>query len=920
MIERVRAIEEKWQREWEKKRVFEAEPGKKKKYFITFPFPYMNAALHLGHAFSAVRLDLIARYKKMRGYNVLFPFAFHATGEPIMGVAERLKMGDERQREILRKSGIKDADINKFENPRYIINYWKTHDTVDAKSFGLAVDWRRSFTTVDKDFNKFIEWQYRKLRKKGYVVKGTHPVIYCPRCKSPTGDHDRLDGVGEIVEEFTLLKFKRGDEYLIAATLRPETVFGQTNLWVHPDAVYKKIVVNNEKWIVSHECAEKLVNQKDGVKVVEEVHGSSLLYDKVKAPMINREIPVLPASFCDPKVGTGIVTSVPSDAPYDYIALKDLKAEIKPVPIIKTEGWGDSPAEKIIAQMGITSQKDVDKLEQATKIIYKAGFHKGVMNKNCKKYMGMKVEDAKEKVKKEMIRKKEADVMYECSGKVVCRCTTECIVKIIKDQWFLDYGNRVWKRKVKKLLKKMEIYPEEARNQFRAVVDWLKEKACARRSGLGTKVPWDKGWIVETLSDSTMYMAFYAIKNIINEEGVRPEQLTDELFDYVFLNKKGKLKVKRKAAERMRKSFDHWYPVDLRGSAKELLPNHLTFYLFHHTAIFPEKYWPNSITVNGMLKVEGEKMSKSKGNFITLRKGINDYGSTGARLALLDSAEGMDDPDFRSNAAKLFNTKCLRMIRNAELVKESKDSSLDMSDKWLLSRVQSHVSGATENLEALNNRQALQAGFHLLNNDIEDYLRIRKNPNKKVLKNALETFAKLLTPYAPHMAEELWAALGNKGLIINTRWPEVKKSLVNKDVERAFGYYKVVSDDVSKIVKIIGKKPSAIRIIVSPRWKYVFYRKLKKVLEKHSDMSSVMKKVMVLGHDEIPRIVQAVLKDRSKMPLHMFSQKREVEMLKDYANKLAKDFSAEVVVEIAEKSSSQKAMQASPSKPAIVLE
>ncbi|MCH8909091.1 MAG: class I tRNA ligase family protein [Candidatus Heimdallarchaeota archaeon] len=179
--------------------------------------------------------------------------------------------------------------------------------------------------------------------------------------------------------------------------------------------LYKR---SNKNWIMSKEAADKLAYQKDDVLLKEDVDAKKLIGRKAIAPGIEREIPILPASFCDPKFGSGIVTSVPSDAPYDYVALKRLQEDeaackkygldqedvkaVRPIPIIKSKGYGDFPAQEIVQKLGITSLDD-PKLEEATKELYKAGFHTGTMMETCDKYAGMRVEKAKELVKAELL-------------------------------------------------------------------------------------------------------------------------------------------------------------------------------------------------------------------------------------------------------------------------------------------------------------------------------------------------------------------------------------------------------------------------------------------------------------------------------------------------------------------------------------
>ncbi|MEM2144965.1 MAG: class I tRNA ligase family protein, partial [Candidatus Jordarchaeaceae archaeon] len=187
----------------------------------------------MGHGLTCLRLDIYARFKRMQGLNVLFPFAWHATGQPIQGVASRIAEGDQQQINILVKGGVPPEEVERFKDPYYIIDYYRREGFEVANRMGFSIDWRRQFTTVDPEFNKFVEWQYWTLRDKGYVVLGSHPVVWCPRCLSPTGDHDRLVGEGVSPIEYTLLKFECDGAFLMAATLRPETVFGVTNMWLN---------------------------------------------------------------------------------------------------------------------------------------------------------------------------------------------------------------------------------------------------------------------------------------------------------------------------------------------------------------------------------------------------------------------------------------------------------------------------------------------------------------------------------------------------------------------------------------------------------------------------------------------------------------------------------------------------------------
>ena len=171
------------------------------------------------------------------------------------------------------------------------------------------------------------------------------------------------------------------------------------------------------------------------------------------------------------------------------------------------------------------------------------------------------------------------------------------------------------------------------------MIDWLHERACARQQGLGTKLPWDKDWIVESLSDSVIYMAYYTISRFVNDGTVTPDSLTRELFDHILLDK-GDLslavstsKLSEDVINTMKKEFQYFYPVDARHSGRDLVQNHLSFFVLNHVAIFEKKYWPKEIVVNGSVMMDGAKMSKSMGNIIPLRTAIREHGADPIRLA-----------------------------------------------------------------------------------------------------------------------------------------------------------------------------------------------------------------------------------------------------------------------------------------------
>ncbi|MEW6070933.1 MAG: class I tRNA ligase family protein, partial [Candidatus Thermoplasmatota archaeon] len=357
---------------------------------------------------------------------------------------------------------------------------------------------------------------------------------------------------------------------------------------------------------------------------------------------------------------------------------------------------------------------------------------------NCGKYAGVTVERAKELVKQELIAKGSATTMYELSGEVICRCLTPSSVKVVEDQWFIKYGDKAWKSEAQKVLDKLVVYPEHVKKQFGFVIDWFDDWACTRELGLGTGLPWDKKWIIESLSDSTVYMAYYTISKYLDyEKVIKHDKLSDEFFEFVFLGvgdpKKlsSKLDLSKEKLEEIRKEFEYWYPFDCRISGKDLVQNHLTFCLFNHVAIFPPQYWPKSFGINGWILVDGAKMSKSAGNFYTLREVLEKYSADIIRFSLGYSGEGIEDPNWSTTFVSTASKKLEQLYEFAVSCYGKGRSEWYNIDTWLESILNKTVKDAMSSMEELNFKTALSKSFFDIQNNLRWYLRRCDNLGNK---------------------------------------------------------------------------------------------------------------------------------------------------------------------------------------------
>ncbi len=954
-VERLKAIEEKWQRRWREARLFEAdpEPGKPK-FMVTFPFPYVNSLPHLGGAFTVLRVDIAARFKRMQGFNVLFPQGWHATGGPIMASALRLREGDEKIVRILLEQGVPREELEKFKDPEHWVRYFTRGWRRDLERYGLSIDWRREFHTtyLNPAFSKFVEWQYLKLRDMGLVGKGSHPVVWCPREQKVVGDHDRPDEYAGIspVEAY-IIKFRSRDGLVFPAlTFRPETVFGVTNIWVHPEATYVIAEVDGEEWVLGEYGAREIADQGHRVVIKGRIKGAELIGKMVENPANRMSVIVLPASFVDPELGTGVVMSVPAHAPFDYVALMDLKRRpeelrrygvdpsvverIEPVKLIEVPGVEGLMVEREIERRGIRTQEDREALEAATREVYSKEYYEGVMLEVTGQFAGMPVREAKERVVEWLAERGDALKVYTLPIPVYCRCGARTHVKIVKDQWFILYSRRDWKEKAKKALARMRLYPESVRKDFERNIEELRDWAFTHKGELGTRLPWDPDWVIESLSDSTIYMAYYTIAKYTEhseEYGFKPENLTPEVFDYVFLGKGDPEEVSRRsgvprdALEAMRREFEYWYPLDLRISGKDLIPNHLTFMIFHHAAIFPEDKWPRGVGVNGWILVMGEKMAKNKGNFITLRQALEWWGADATRWAevMAGADAGLDDANFEPSVADSAVELLLDWL---DFVRENWGRRAREEprwiDRWFESRLNSTIKRVTQLMEETNFKSALVEGYYKLQEDWRWYLkRAGGEPRSDILRRFIEVQTLLIAPFAPHTAEEAWEIMGREGFASTAPWPEPEEAKIDEAVERAEQVVIDTLEDAREVKKFV-REPKRLIVTVAAEWKYRALEAVEKERSAGKPLREAVRAVFrVDGVDkrEASRLVQAVMKNPEV--LSRFAPRSiELEALRDAAALYAKDLGVEVVVETEEEGGSPRKSQALPGKPALYFE
>jgi len=686
----------------------------KLKYMATFPYPYMNGKLHLGHAFTMCKVDFECRWKQLNGYNVLFPFGFHCTGMPISASAKKLEKefelgkteGQEKmtQFEILTSSGVPKDLVSSFIDPKFWIEYFPKFGLQDITKLGVMVDKRRSFITTEANpfYDSFIKWQFNKLQEKGYLKFGTRNSIYSHNLEIQCQDHDRSIGEGVQIEVFSVVEYQidMGEE-------------DKTTIYV---------------WIPYMNTFENM-NQK--IKAIN--FNSKTVFNK----------------YFDATQKKIILMT-----PYLYSNYKEQYGELE---LVKEN----------------VNINEVNDYEKNGKLVKK--FNTGYSN-----YLGGEVIFADTNDKTDTLESnKLLSIKIEMSSElVVDRMGGTCIVKAVP-QWYIDYANSEWKTEALDCIETMKLHSEIKRKLILSVTN-LREWGVSRPFGLGTKLPMDDKLLIDSLSDSTIYPAYYTISHLIHtdlfgrESKYSPNQFTEQIWNYIFTNDEIRVPIEpefKNEIDIMKKSFEYFYPVDMRISGKDLINNHLAMYIFNHVAIFDKKYYPVSINCNGWILVDGKKMAKSEGNFITVESALETNSIDAVRMTLADSGDSFDDANYvKANAGDHCILKLFSWIESIE-----KYSSETSNEHYAMNYVDSMFEqifmklsdDIVENYLNQRYKPIIRDGFHEWNSLREKYRIYSKYfgtvMNTNFLKTIIEIQILLMYPIMPHITTHLWKNILKNG-------------------------------------------------------------------------------------------------------------------------------------------------------------
>ncbi len=763
-------IEKKWQKYWEENDCFHTEEDEsKKKYYCLEMFPYPSGKLHMGHVRNYSIGDVVARFKKMDGYNVLHPMGWDSFGLPAENAAI--------------KHGI-HPNIWTWDNIKEMRK--------QLKELGLSYDWNREVATCHPDYYKWMQWIFIQFYKRGLAYKKENPVNWCPscqtvlaneqvvdgcceRCKTPVGKKnlsqwylkitdyaerlldnlDTLDGwpnkvkvmqknwIGKSVGAEVDFKIKDRDETLTVFTTRVDTIYGTTYMVLAPE--YPSVldmVKGTEYEKPVKEYIEKVEHMNDIERTSTSNEKTGVFIGKYAVnPFTKKEIPIYISDYVLMGYGTGAVMGVPAHDQRDFDFATKFGIDI--VPVV-------DPGDPSI---------DLDNLKEACAAegtLINSGEFNGLNNRVA---IGRFIE----LVEKEGIGKK--TVNYRLRDWLISR-------------------QRYWGTPIPM------IYCEDC--------GWVPEK----EENLPVMLPTDIEFTGKGESPLTTSKTFADVKCPVCGKPAKREMDTMDTFldsSWYFLrycdpkNDKAPFDPKKAA---------YWMNVDQYIGGVEHAILHLMYARFFQMAFYDmglvedEEPFRNLLT-QGMVNKDGKKMSKSIGNVVSPEEIINRYGADTARLFILFAAppdRELDWSDKGVEGSYRFLNRVYRMVYEIKSkypdvpqafeVKTAADKSLNYILNYTIKKVSEDVGGR------FNFNTAISSLMELVN-EMYKY-KERDDANIGLLGKATRDLILMLSPFVPHICEEMWEHIGQKESVTTMRWPEYDKDAL-------------IKDDVEVVVQINGK-------------------------------------------------------------------------------------------------------------------
>ena len=757
-------IEKKWQNKWYSEGTFYAkEDSNRKKWYGLIEFPYPSGqGLHVGHPRPYTALDIVARKKRMEGYNVLYPIGFDAFGLPAENYA-----------------------IKNHVHPKVITEQNIAHFTDQLKSFGFSFDWSRVVNTTDPDYYKWTQWIFIQLFKHGLAYKATMPINFCTGCKVGLANEEVVNGVCErcgspVVQkeksqwmlkitkyaqrliddlddvdylekiktqqknwigrsEGAEVKFKiaNQDKELLVYTTRPDTLFGATYMVVapeHPILQELENQITNLEEVKAYQKQAQMKSDFERAELNKEKTGIEIKGFKAINPLTGEEIPIWVSDYVLITYGTGAIMAVPAHDTRDWEFAHKFG-----IPMVQVIESSDS-----------NSICDIEK-EPFTDVVTGRLINSGFLT-------GLSVEDAKAKV-----------------------------IKYLEDHSIgtkkVNYKLRDW------VFSRQRYWGEPIPMVYCEECGWVplpEEELPLVLPNIEDYEPGENG--ESPLAKQTQWLKTKCPccqKEATRETDTMPQWAGSSWYFLRYMDPHNETALASKDA------LDYWGPVDWYNGGMEHTTLHLLYSRFWHKFLYdigvvPTKEPYNKRTSHGMiLGSNGEKMSKSKGNVINPDDIIREFGADTFRVYEMFMGPFDQTAPWSMESIRGCHKFLDRVWNMQDFLIDGTTYSPEM-EKLMHKAIQK----VSSDIEEMKFNTAISTFMSLTN----EFYKL-----KKINKAEFKTFLQLLNPFAPHMTEELFELLGEKETIANTPWPKFDPS-------------KTVDDEIEIPVQVNGKVKATILV------------------------------------------------------------------------------------------------------------
>ncbi len=761
------SIEKKWQKKWSDNDSFKmTEVDDRQKYYVLEMFPYPSGKLHMGHVRNYSIGDVIARTKKSQGYNVLHPIGFDSFGLPAENAA--IKHGAEPSKWTW-------SNIAEMET--------------QLKRLGLAYDWNREIQTCNEDYYRWTQWIFIKLYEKGLVYKKENPVNWCPSCSTVLANEqvvdgccercdttvgkknlsqwyfkitdyadrlldnlDKLDGwpdkvklmqknwIGKSIGAEIEFNIEGTDKKITVFTTRADTIFGATYMVLAPEHPMVSELVKDSEY------EQAISEYRSDVDKMSDIERTSTVGDKTGVfigkyavnPANEKKIPIYISDYVLMGYGTGAIMAVPAHDQRDFDFAK--KFDIDIVPVVDPQD----------------SEVDINDLNQAfvaTGSLINSGQFNGIKS-------------------------------------------DEAVVKIIDWIQSKGFGRKSTNFRLRDWLISRQRY-------WGCPIPMIYCESCGlvpeSEENLPVILPKDvefTGVGASPIASSKTFLSCRCPK--CRGDAKREVDTMDTFVDssWYFLRY---CDPKNKKEPFSKEKVDYWMNVDQYIGGVEHAILHLMYSRFLQMALFDmglvskDEPFSNLLT-QGMVNKDGKKMSKSLGNVVSPDKIIEKYGADTARLFVLFAAppeKELEWSDAGVEGSYRFLNRVYRLVyeyiekyANKPSVVDNKDDNgkcgNEEKDKKLKYALNATIKKVTEDVGGkFSFNTAISSIMELVN---EQY-KYKELPdiNLELFKDSIDKLIMVLSPFAPHISEELWESLGNRTSIQNVEWPKYDESALELD-------------------------------------------------------------------------------------------------------------------------------------------